>query len=151
MKKFLILVVVLLACYLYYGGWIGVHAPEAAGKATVAAASSSSDSVLADAFANRRSDLQVSGEGTVTKLLPDDNKGSRHQKFIVRLASGQTLLVAHNIDVAPRIQSLRAGDRVQFAGEYEWSDRGGIIHWTHRTASGPHPGGWLKHGGRTYQ
>lgn len=150
MKKFLILVAVLLACYLYFGGWIGVHAPEAAGEAAVAA-TSSSDSFLADAYANRRSDLQVSGEGTVAKLLPDDNKGSRHQKFIVRLASGQTLMVAHNIDVAPRIQSLRAGDRVQFAGEYEWSDRGGIIHWTHRTVSGRHPGGWLRHGGRTYQ
>ena len=150
MKKFLILGAVLLAGFLYYGEWSGVHAPEAAGEATVAAATSS-DAVFADAFANRRSNLQVSGEGTVTKLLPDDNNGSRHQKFIVRLASGQTMLVAHNIDIAPRIQSLRSGDRVQFSGEYEWSDRGGIIHWTHRTASGPHPGGWLKHGGRTYQ
>lgn len=50
-----------------------------------------------------------------------------NQKFIVKLASGQTLLVAHNIDVAPRIQSLRAGDRVQFSGEYEWNDKGGVI------------------------
>ena len=87
----------------------------------------------------------------MTRLLPDDNKGSRHQKFIIALASGQTLLVAHNIDVAPRIPSLRTGDRVQFAGEYEWNDKGGVIHWTHRTASGPHPGGWLKHKGQTYQ
>jgi len=149
-KKLLIFAALALAGYLYYGGRIGVHAPEAAGKATVAAATSS-DSVLADAYANRRSDLQVSGEGTVTRLLPDDNKGSRHQKFIIALASGQTLLVAHNIDVAPRIQSLVPGDRVQFAGEYEWNDKGGVVHWTHRTASGPHPGGWLKHNGRTYQ
>lgn len=78
-------------------------------------------------------------------------RGMTNQKFIVKLASGQTLLVAHNIDVAPRIQSFRAGDRVQFSGEYEWNDKGGVIHWTHRTASGPHPSGWLRHGGQTYQ
>ena len=150
MKKSLILVAVLLAGYLYYGGRIGVHAPEAAGKATVAAATSS-DAVLADAYAKRGSDLQVSGEGTVTKLLPDDNKGSRHQKFIIALTSGQTLLVAHNIDVAPRIGSLRTGDRVQFSGEYEWNDKGGVIHWTHRDPAGSHVAGWLKHKGQTYQ
>ena len=150
MKKLLILAALALACYLYYGGW---QAPEPDNvRASVPdSLTSGADSVLADAYASRRSDLQVSGEGTVTKLLPDDNKGSRHQRFIIRLSSGQTLLVAHNIDVAPRIVNLRQGDRVQFSGEYEWNDKGGVIHWTHRTASGPHPGGWIIHGGRTYQ
>ncbi|HQL50978.1 MAG TPA: DUF3465 domain-containing protein [Kiritimatiellia bacterium] len=149
MRKLLILGAMLLAGHLYFGVRQG-PAPVAAPVST-GVSPSSFDTVFADAYANRRSNIQVSGEGTVTKLLPDDNTGSRHQKFIVRLASGQTLLVAHNIDVAPRIGALRAGDRVQFSGEYEWSDRGGLVHWTHRTASGPHPGGWLRHGGRTYQ
>jgi len=149
-KKLLILAALALACYLYFGVR---QAPEPANvrDSVPGSLASGSDSVLADAYANRRSNLQVSGEGTVTRLLPDDNKGSRHQRFIVALASGQTLLVAHNIDVAPRIGSLRAGDRVQFSGEYEWNDKGGVIHWTHRTASGPHPGGWIIHGGQTYQ
>jgi len=149
MRKLLILGAMLLAGHLYFGVRQG-PAPVAEPVST-GVSPSSFDTVFADAYANRRSNIQVSGEGTVTKLLPDDNTGSRHQKFIVRLASGQTLLVAHNIDVAPRIGALRAGDRVQFSGEYEWSDRGGLVHWTHRTASGPHPGGWLRHGGRTYQ
>ena len=133
MRKLLILGAVLLAGYLYFGVRQG-SAPVAA-PVSASVSPSSSDAVFADAYANRRSNLQVSGEGTVTRLLPDDNKGSRHQKFIVKLASGQTLLVAHNIDVASRINSLRTGDRVQFSGEYEWNDKGGVIHWTHRTAS----------------
>lgn len=102
------------------------------------------------AFANRQSDLQIQGVGIVKKVLRDDLKGSKHQKFILRV-SGQTVLVAHNIDLAPRIGGLRAGDRVEFYGEYEWNDRGGVIHWTHRDPQRRHASGWLKHNGKTYQ
>lgn len=111
----------------------------------------SSDEVLADAFENGRSNLQVSGSGVVTRILADDNDGSRHQRFILQLGSGQTLLVAHNIDIAPRISSLREGDAVEFYGEYEWNDQGGVIHWTHRDPGGSHIDGWLKHDGKLFQ
>ena len=94
---------------------------------------------------------QVRGSGIVVSVLADDNQGSRHQRFILELSSGQTLLVSHNIDLAPRIDSLRAGDTVEFFGEYEWNDRGGVIHWTHRDPAGRHPDGWLQHEGATYQ
>lgn len=77
--------------------------------------------------------------------------GSQHQRFIVELSSGQTLLIAHNIDIAPRINSLQVGDSVRFYGEYEWNPQGGIIHWTHHDPNGYHVGGWIKHNGRTYQ
>ena len=103
------------------------------------------------AYQNRRSNVQVNGTGTVIKLLNDENKGSRHQKFILRLGSGQTILIAHNSDLALRIHSISQGDQVDFYGEYEWNDRGGVVHWTHRDPNGYHFGGWLKHQGRTYQ
>ena len=38
-----------------------------------------SEAVLKQAFENEQSDIQVEGEGTVWKTLPDDNKGTRHQ------------------------------------------------------------------------
>lgn len=85
------------------------------------------------------------------KLLADDLKGSRHQRFILKLNTGQTLLVAHNIDLAPRIDNLSEGDEISFYGEYEWNDRGGVIHWTHYDPKGKHTAGWLVHDGKVYQ
>ena len=114
-------------------------------------AASRSDRALASAFRNHKHDVPVEGRGTVVRVLPDDTRGSRHQRFILRLDSGQTLLVAHNIDVAPRIPDLKDGDEVAFSGEYEWNPQGGIIHWTHRDPDGRHPAGWLRHDGRTYR
>ncbi|MDD5057244.1 MAG: DUF3465 domain-containing protein [Sideroxydans sp.] len=109
------------------------------------------DSAVSSAYANHQSNIQVSGIGVVVKLLPNDNDGSAHQKFILRLASGQTLLIAHNIDLAKKIDSLREGDTVEFYGQYEWNEKGGIVHWTHHDPQGSHVGGWLKHQGQMFQ
>ncbi len=103
------------------------------------------------AYRAQRSDVQVMAEGVVKKVLSDDRDGSRHQRFLLRLPNRQTLLVAHNIDLAPRIEDLHAGDTVAFYGEYEWNNQGGVIHWTHRDPAGRHVDGWLRHRGRTYQ
>ncbi|MCP5142180.1 MAG: DUF3465 domain-containing protein [Chromatiales bacterium] len=106
---------------------------------------------LKHAFDNRLSDLQVEGSGTVSRVLSDDNTGSRHQRFILRMPSGLSVLVAHNIDLADRIPSLQVGDVVDFFGEYEWNEKGGVIHWTHHDPAGRHADGWLRHAGRTYE
>lgn len=106
--------------------------------------------MIETAFKNQQSNLQVEGKGIVTKLLTDDLEGSRHQRFILKLISGHTLLIAHNIDVAPRINSLQEGDLILFFGEYEWNYQGGIIHWTHHDPDGDHVGGWIKHDGKIY-
>ncbi|TEW55382.1 DUF3465 domain-containing protein [Psychromonas sp. RZ22] len=106
---------------------------------------------ITHAFIEHRSDVQVKGRGEVVTILKDDNTGSRHQKFILKLASGQTVLIAHNIDLAPRVASLEEGDFIEFYGEYEWNKKGGVVHWTHRDPKGNHIHGWLKHNGKTYQ
>lgn len=110
----------------------------------------SGNSALQAAYANRQSDIQVQGHGTVIKTLPDDNKGSRHQRFILKLPSGQKILVAHNIDLSKKITSLQKGDTVEFNGEYEYNAKGGVLHWTHHDPRGRHIDGWLKHEGKTY-
>jgi hypothetical protein len=95
--------------------------------------------------------VEVEGAGTVVRLLSDDVEGGRHQRFILELPSGQTVLVAHNIDIAPRLDGLETGDDVAFRGIYEWNAQGGVVHWTHHDPSGQHAAGWLRHGGRTVQ
>lgn len=106
---------------------------------------------IKQAYQQRQSDIQVQGAGEVIAILKDDNEGSRHQKFILELNNGHTVLVAHNIDLAPRISNIQKGDMVEFFGEYEYSEKGGVIHWTHHDPSRKHVDGWLKHQGRTYQ
>ena len=61
------------------------------------------DDAIGRAFANKTSDIQVEGKGKVIRLLSDDSNGPRHQRFIVQLASRQTLLISHNTYIAPRI------------------------------------------------
>lgn len=107
--------------------------------------------IIDKAYSEKRSDVQVQGVGVVVKVLSDDNKGSRHQRFLLKLSSKLTLLVAHNIDLAPRIENLKEGDSVEFYGEYEWNDKGGVIHWTHHDPRKKHKDGWLKHNGQIYQ
>ena len=116
-----------------------------------AAPTSNTDKTLQNAFRNKQSDIQVTGSGSVIKTLPDDTKGSKHQRFIIKLSSGQTVLIAHNIDLAPRINGLRTGDTVSFNGEYEWNSKGGVIHWTHHDPAHRHEDGWLKHNGKLYK
>ncbi|NTW57004.1 MAG: DUF3465 domain-containing protein [Chlorobiaceae bacterium] len=157
LKQFLVAAAVLLAGYGYtLFGAKPVPAPVEPKETVqrqdqVRSQDNSAAVIIAKAFANRESNVQVSGEGIVARILPDDRSGSRHQRFILRLANGQTLLVAHNIDLAPKVEALAAGDTVTFNGEYEWGPKGGTLHWTHHDPGGSHPGGWIEFRGRRYQ
>jgi hypothetical protein len=146
MKKLLLPAIVLAAIALF--GY-GLHYSPFSRAPTSATAAN--DSVFASAFNNHASNIQVEGQVSVVKILPDDNDGSRHQRFLVRLSSGQTILIAHNIDLAPRVSSLNEGDVVSFSGEYEWNAKGGVVHWTHRDADGRHPAGWIRRDGQAFQ
>ena len=130
MKK---LILILLAIG---GAYYALHQPD-----SVVVFNASQNSSTASAAQNDgqwRAGQQVSGTGTVERVLSDDNDGSRHQRFILRLSSGRTLLIAHNIDLAPRVSSIKVGDTVSFYGEYEPNEKGGVIHWTHHDPQGRH-------------
>lgn len=149
MKKLVLVIAIIAAIY----GWQRFNSPgDSSSPAAISSGSAVNvDNELESAFQEQRSGVQTRGEGVVTRILDDDTNGSRHQRFILRLASGRTLLVAHNIDLAPRIASLSPGDTVAFNGQYEWNEKGGLIHWTHHDPNGQHEAGWLKHNGETYQ
>lgn len=148
MRRSLLVVVIVIAAIAAYVGYVRQHSPV---SEIPAPGTAQNESVLASAFRNHERNIQVQGQGQVTKILADDNDGNRHQRFIVRVGSGQTLLIAHNVDLAPRITSLSLGDTIEFNGQYEWNPQGGVVHWTHRDPSGRHQAGWLRHNGQTSQ
>lgn len=113
--------------------WIGGAPPLEAGVAAVETA-----------FQEERSGVWVEATGIVERLLPEDTRGARHQRFILRLTPDRTVLVSHNVDLAPPVPGLEPGDRVRFRGRYEWNPQGGVIHWTHHDPEGLVPGGWLE-------
>ncbi len=158
MKKIFPLVIAVLAGFWLLGGQnqfgnrtVPRAIPSGADTSAPASSRPGDSSVLTKAFEQRRSNLQVEATGIVSRVLADDNDGSRHQRIIVRVSPQQTVLIAHNIDLAPRVEAIKAGDSISFAGEYEWNSQGGVIHWTHRDPAGQHVAGWLEVAGRRYQ
>lgn len=148
----------LLAAVLAGAAYLGLApalrpdtSPPAAPSPATQPRPDATDAALENAYQTRARNQQVRGRGTVIKLLADDNAGSRHQRFILKLNSGRTLLISHNIDLAPRLDALQVGDSVEFNGEYEWNSKGGLLHWTHHDPQGRHEAGWLKHRERIYQ
>ncbi len=121
--------------------------PSISGRSDLAG---SGDVAVDAAYDARASGRMLEVEGVVERLLADDLEGSRHQRFILRLASGRTLLISHNIDLASRVP-LERGDQLEVRGQYEWNERGGLLHWTHHDPQGRRAGGWIRHRGQTYQ
>lgn len=147
MKKILLITIFVIAIFGFAEKIPGIFSNDTLSCSEISESCLSIEKI----FNNKQSDIQVGGSGIVIKVLPDDTKGSRHQRFVIRLNSGQTLLIAHNIDIAARISNLNVGDHIKFYGEYEWNSKGGVIHWTHHDPSGHHEDGWLNHDGKTYQ
>jgi hypothetical protein len=115
----------------------------------VGGADSARNPVLA-AYAAQQSGLWLETSGRIQRVLHDDNDGARHQRFVLELDGGHTVLVAHNIDLARRIPA-RQGLTLGVRGRYEWNNHGGVIHWTHHDPQGREPGGWISIDGTRYE
>lgn len=104
---------------------------------------------MTESYGKRDTDTWIEAAGLVVRLIPDDVQDTRHQRFVVRLPGGQTVLVAHNLDVSSRVP-LGMADRVRFRGLYEWNERGGLVHWTHADPQGMEQGGYVEFRTRRY-
>ena len=102
-------------------------------------------------FSENDSDSWIESSGFVTRLLHDlCEDAERHQRFVVNLGHGQTVLVAHNVALAGRVP-VGVGDRIRLRGLYQWNDRGGIVHWTHRDPMNIEAGGYIEFRRKTYR
>ncbi len=144
LKKIVLIGLVASAGYYYW------HKHDATPIDLGKLAASTDVGAAEDAYREHRSGSVLTVEGTVERVLGDDTQGSRHQRFIMRLPSGQTLLVAHNIDLARRVAGLTPGASVKVHGEYDWNENGGLMHWTHKDPLGKHEAGWIEIGGNRY-
>lgn len=124
--------------------------PRAGSSAAVA---DDADVVLR-AMREQESGIMVTLVAEVVAVLPDDNEGSRHQRFLLGFeepgAPYDSVLVAHNIDLAPRVPA-EEGDVILVRGQYEWNDRGGVLHWTHHDPKDWREGGWIEFDGERYE
>lgn len=121
---------------------------------TSAPSATGSDGGIPALFKNKQSDRIVQASGTVVKVLPDDEDTSdgseMHQKFLVELSDRDrtTIKIAHNLKFG-RVP-VREGEVVSFRGEYEYTDFGGTVHWTHKDPRGTHEDGWIEYNGKQY-
>lgn len=109
------------------------------------------DAAIVADYRNHQSNVEVTADGTVVRLLPDRTSSTGiHEQFIIKLSSGDiTVEVEHNISIAPRVPVAR-DDHVVVHGEYIWNSQGGLIHFTHHDPKGSHEGGYIQDNGKTY-
>lgn len=105
---------------------------------------------MSQSFSKHDDGSWIEVTGFVRRLLSDDIDGSRHQRFVIDIGNRQTLLIAHNIDLARHVP-IGMGDRVRVRGMYEWNDLGGLVHWTHKDPLGVEDGGYVRYRRRVYE
>ena len=145
-----IVAVLILGIYQYLTPQDDTVTQSAGTRTGVAETAGTQAGVVETAYADRRSKVWVEVQGRIARLLADDQEGSSHQRFILELDSGHTVMVAHNIDLAKRVP-LRKNDNIRLSGRYEWNDRGGVIHWTHHDPENRRKGGWIEFNGTVYK
>lgn len=107
-------------------------------------------SQLLQAQANQAKKVEIIFSARVKKILPDDTKGLPHQRLLLAVENGSTVLLAHDIKYAPKVP-VQVGDMLVVKGEYIWNRKGGVVHWTHHSDSPRHEGGYIEFGGQKYQ
>ena len=111
----------------------------------------SAEAVLKQAFENEQSDIQLRARARYGKHSRMTTK-ARAINALSWSSPAVRRFWWHTISTLPiRLRVWKKGDKVAFYGEYEWSEQGGVIHWTHHDPSARHTDGWLKHDGRLYQ
>lgn len=148
-KQFLLYLAICLA--LSFNACYAPNNAQPLESATVSSAVTMDAGAIVEAYAAHHNLPQVQGSGIVVKLLKDDTNGSQHQKFLLKVSDNITILIAHNIDLAPRVDTIQVGDTVAFKGEYVYTPKGGTVHWTHKDPRGNHESGWLQLNGKKYE
>ncbi|KPU82850.1 hypothetical protein JI57_03275 [Psychromonas sp. PRT-SC03] len=94
---------------------------------------------------------KVSAQGRVINSLPLQSKPYLAQLFLVRLISGQKIIIKHNIETGRALPAVEDGSLLFFKGLYKWNHKGGMIVFTTKKNNQNKLSGWLKYNEITYQ
>jgi hypothetical protein len=95
-----------------------------------------------EAFEQKLNDVPLTAEGKIVEVLPDDTDETPHQRFVIKLETGNTILIAHNLERAYRVP-VKIDDEIEVHGTYKWNKYGGLIHKTHHDERRVHEDGWI--------
>jgi hypothetical protein len=119
-------------------------------RAATASDTAAQNAAIQRAFEQRSAGAELTATGTVDRVLSDESGPSGpHERFIVRLPSGMTVLIEPNLSIAPRVP-VAVGSAVTVHGEYVSNAEGGLLHFTHHDPDRSHEGGYVLYGGRRY-
>jgi hypothetical protein len=122
--------------------------PSPSAQANYAIALDDNEALLAQSAHGIKREITVTAR--VKKILPEDKQGLPHQRFLIELSNGSTILIAHDLKYAPSLP-IKPLDVVRIHGEYIWNQLGGLIHWTHHSDTAKHESGWIDFNGLRYQ
>jgi hypothetical protein len=106
--------------------------------------------IIATAYQHQTSNILVEAEAKVVYVFPViKHRELNFQEFRVELTNGHRVRIIHDLNEAEAVP-LRASDVIRFRGEFDWSDDGGLIHWTHDDPKGERGDGWIEFGGSRY-
>lgn len=147
-----VILAIIVAAFTILRWFRGRSAP-----ASTRSPASTQPGTIARLFREQRSDTWVETRGVVERLLPDDRDtydgSDTHQRLILRTDDGINILVAHNTCTSDRVPA-KPGDRLTLRGEYEWTEKGGTLHFTHKPKFATRDAtraGWIDHAGRRYE
>lgn len=108
------------------------------------------DTALCDAIAQQKGVRFIEADNIwIERLLDDDLKPPKHQRWIGRLSCGARILLVYNISLCERVP-VQVGDRIQVGGELLFTRGLPLIHWLHEDPKNRRPHGYVILNGRKY-
>ncbi|MDP3509818.1 MAG: DUF3465 domain-containing protein [Candidatus Melainabacteria bacterium] len=108
------------------------------------------DAQIIQAQSQQARKVELTVTAPIKKLLREEDYREPHQRFLLILSNGTTVLVANDLQYGT-YAPVQEGNVVRIHGEYIWNERGGVLHWTHKSDEPRHESGYIDFNGMRYQ
>lgn len=108
------------------------------------------DAQIIQAQSQQARKVELTVTAPIKKMLREEDYREPHQRFLLMLSNGTTVLVANDLQYGT-YAPVQEGNVVRIHGEYIWNERGGVLHWTHKSDEPRHESGYIDFNGMRYQ